>query len=249
MEWAGYKGLPKGHWVYVYPHWYIWEEERHKAGSGLHLEKASAKGKYTKLLAVIHVPGDKDAYGEFKDYGAYEGNEWAGYKGLPKGYWVDVYPYWYIWEGGEQIDGIPGTRASGVKSCVSPPQGKGDYHLPLAEASGGARPPPDLRWEATAGNCLVRCPPPPPRRGAAAYTATARCVGPPFTAGGPQRDAKSGPANSPQLRPAASLRRAAGVKQARRRLAANRVMRARCINPGIVSIISEYPAPPHPRRR
>jgi len=23
--WAGYSGLPKGHWVYVYPHWYIWK--------------------------------------------------------------------------------------------------------------------------------------------------------------------------------------------------------------------------------
>ncbi|MCC2669251.1 MAG: blaR0 [Armatimonadetes bacterium] len=25
-SWGGYSGLPSGHWVYVYPHWYIWGE-------------------------------------------------------------------------------------------------------------------------------------------------------------------------------------------------------------------------------
>jgi hypothetical protein len=62
------------------------------------LKSASVKGKYTKLLVVIHVPDDKTAYGNFRDYGLYEGTEWAGYKGLPKGYWVYVAPHWYIWE-------------------------------------------------------------------------------------------------------------------------------------------------------
>jgi hypothetical protein len=62
------------------------------------LEKATADGKYTKLLAVIRVPDDKDDYGEFNDYGFYDGTSWAGYEGLPKGNWVYVYPHWYIWE-------------------------------------------------------------------------------------------------------------------------------------------------------
>jgi hypothetical protein len=62
------------------------------------LKKATADGKYVNLLAVIHVPNDKDEYGEFNDYGAYDGTEWAGYEGLPKGYWVYVAPHWYIWE-------------------------------------------------------------------------------------------------------------------------------------------------------
>jgi len=62
------------------------------------LKKAAVKGKYSKLLAVIHAPGDKDGYGAFKDYGAYDGTEWGSYKGLPKGNWVYVYPHWYIWE-------------------------------------------------------------------------------------------------------------------------------------------------------
>jgi hypothetical protein len=25
-EWRNHKGLPPGHWVYVYPHWYIWRD-------------------------------------------------------------------------------------------------------------------------------------------------------------------------------------------------------------------------------
>lgn len=25
-SWAGFNNLPPGHWVYVYPHWYIWRE-------------------------------------------------------------------------------------------------------------------------------------------------------------------------------------------------------------------------------
>jgi hypothetical protein len=25
-EWGGHENLPKGHWVYVAPHWYIWGE-------------------------------------------------------------------------------------------------------------------------------------------------------------------------------------------------------------------------------
>jgi hypothetical protein len=96
-EWASYKGLPKGNWVYVYPHWYIWEKKG-KDGDALPLEEASVKGKYSKLLTVIAVPDDQKEYGKFKDYGPYDGNEWAGYKGLPKGNWVYVYPHWYIWE-------------------------------------------------------------------------------------------------------------------------------------------------------
>jgi hypothetical protein len=98
-EWAGYKGLPEGNWVYVYPHWYIWGKEG-KGGTAAvgALRRASVKGKYSGLLAVIRVPDDKDDYGEFNDYGPYDGTEWAGYEGLPKGNWVYVYPHWYIWE-------------------------------------------------------------------------------------------------------------------------------------------------------
>jgi formate dehydrogenase maturation protein FdhE len=59
--------------------------------------KASVKGKYTKLLKRIHVPNDKASYTEFNDYGQYPATDYAGYEGIPAGYWVYVYPHWYIW--------------------------------------------------------------------------------------------------------------------------------------------------------
>jgi serine/threonine protein kinase len=59
--------------------------------------KASVNGKYRKLLRRIKVEQDRAAYGEFSDYGHYTGTIYAGYSDLPVGYWVYVYPYWYIW--------------------------------------------------------------------------------------------------------------------------------------------------------
>jgi len=65
--------------------------------------KAHVDGKYQKLLRRIRVPRDKQSYGEFHDYGQYEGSEWAGFTDLPSGFWVYVYPHWYIW--GEMKNG------------------------------------------------------------------------------------------------------------------------------------------------
>lgn len=59
--------------------------------------KAHGDGKYQKLLRRIRVPRDKQTYGEFHDYGQHEGSEWAGFTDLPSGYWVYLYPHWYIW--------------------------------------------------------------------------------------------------------------------------------------------------------
>jgi hypothetical protein len=59
--------------------------------------KASVNGKYSKLLKTIEVPQDKGSYGEFSDYGSYSSKSYAGYNDLPAGYWVYVYPHWYIW--------------------------------------------------------------------------------------------------------------------------------------------------------
>ena len=57
----------------------------------------SVNGKYRVLLRKIYVPQDTQAYGKFADYGMFTGNAWAGYNNLPPGYWVYVYPNWYIW--------------------------------------------------------------------------------------------------------------------------------------------------------
>jgi gas vesicle protein len=65
--------------------------------------KANVEGKYQKLLGRIRVPRDKQSYGEFHDYGHFEGSEWAGFTDLPAGYWVYLAPHWYIW--GEMKNG------------------------------------------------------------------------------------------------------------------------------------------------
>jgi hypothetical protein len=89
------------------------------------LKKASADGKYRMLLRQIKVADDKDYYGEFHDYGMYAKGDYAGHKDLPKGYWVYVEPYWYIWRdlaatpkrnrdwGPEQATGAPDTNEAG----------------------------------------------------------------------------------------------------------------------------------------
>src|SRR5262245_22247043 len=90
------------------------------------LKKASAGGKYRMLIGQIKVDNEKDA-GDFKDLGLQSRTEYAGFKDLPKGYWVYAKPYWYIWRdlksvaerrekrawGPEQACGEPDTNMAG----------------------------------------------------------------------------------------------------------------------------------------
>jgi HEAT repeat protein len=63
--------------------------------------RAHVNGKYAKLLRRLKVPQDRQTYNDFSDYGIFPAiAEYGGYKDVPQGYWVYVYPYWYIW--GEQ---------------------------------------------------------------------------------------------------------------------------------------------------
>ncbi|OAI48120.1 hypothetical protein AYO44_07980 [Planctomycetaceae bacterium SCGC AG-212-F19] len=62
--------------------------------------RAHAEGKYAKLLRRLRAPQDKQSYTEFRDYGYYQACDWNGFTNIPAGYWVYVYPYWYVW--GEQ---------------------------------------------------------------------------------------------------------------------------------------------------
>jgi hypothetical protein len=89
------------------------------------LRKASAGGKYAMLLRQIKAPRDAEKYGDFRDVGTREVKEHAGHTDLPKGHWVYVYPYWYIWRdlaaaprpkrpwGPEQATGPPDTPQPG----------------------------------------------------------------------------------------------------------------------------------------
>ncbi len=68
----------------------------------------SMGGKYSNFLKRIAVPTDKSGYGECKDYGWWGNTSYAGHQNLPKGYWVYVYPDWYIW--GESKTGRTSTK-------------------------------------------------------------------------------------------------------------------------------------------
>ena len=61
------------------------------------LVKATVDGKYRRLLKKIEVPSDVLKYGKFRDFGFWNGTEYAGQTNLLPGYWVYVYPGWYIW--------------------------------------------------------------------------------------------------------------------------------------------------------
>ena len=37
-------------------------------------------------------------YSNFNDFGYYQSTSYVGHDNLPAGYWVYVYPFWYIWE-------------------------------------------------------------------------------------------------------------------------------------------------------
>ena len=70
--------------------------------------KASLNNKYRRLQKKIEVPGDLQSFGGFYEYGIWEGRAYAGHTGLPSGYWVYVYPSWYIW--GEEVPADDGAE-------------------------------------------------------------------------------------------------------------------------------------------
>jgi hypothetical protein len=59
--------------------------------------KASVNGKYKNLLRIVAAETDKSTYNAFHDYGRWDSTSYAGQTNLPRGYWVYVYPNWYIW--------------------------------------------------------------------------------------------------------------------------------------------------------
>src|SRR5262245_3690109 len=59
--------------------------------------KARVQGKYKGLLRQIKAPEDRAEHSEFQDLGLRQSTEWKGRQDWPVGYWVYVYPYWYIW--------------------------------------------------------------------------------------------------------------------------------------------------------
>ncbi|MBM83201.1 MAG: hypothetical protein CMJ78_21785 [Planctomycetaceae bacterium] len=60
--------------------------------------RAETGGKYAQLLKTVSSPSDWQTYGQFNDYGFWGGKTYAGQSNLPEGYWVYVYPNWYIFK-------------------------------------------------------------------------------------------------------------------------------------------------------
>jgi len=60
--------------------------------------KATVGGTYRTLLRKVHARFDFLVYGAFSDYGYSKTPEYLGQTGLPEGYWVYVYPWWYIFK-------------------------------------------------------------------------------------------------------------------------------------------------------
>lgn len=89
------------------------------------LQRAAVGGKYRMLLQQIEVRRDADKYKGVQDLGLRHRRSYAGFSDLPTGYWVYVYPYWYIWRdrtswpkpnrdwGPEQATGAPNTTTAG----------------------------------------------------------------------------------------------------------------------------------------
>jgi len=61
------------------------------------LSKAAVYGKYSVLLKKIEVKEDRGAYSDFRDFGRWSGTSYRNHRDLPAGYWVYVWPHWYIW--------------------------------------------------------------------------------------------------------------------------------------------------------
>ena len=81
--------------------------------------------RYSTLLKKLNVPRDRASYGDFYNWGYWRGTSYAGHSQLPPGYWVYVYPHWYIYRdkggtpqtprnwGPEQATGQPDTAGAG----------------------------------------------------------------------------------------------------------------------------------------
>jgi hypothetical protein len=99
------------------------------------LKKANVDGKYRMLLAQFKVDKDKEKYGEFKDLGFRNKREYEGVNDIPKGFWVYVHPYWYVWRDMTSVERA--KRAWGPEQATGEPDtsGSGDIQTAWASAS------------------------------------------------------------------------------------------------------------------
>ena len=82
------------------------------------LKKAQADGKYRMLLRQIRVDSDRRTFGAYHDFGFNSQAVCAEYTDLPRGHWVYVYPYWYIWR--DRVTGQESKRPWGPEQAAGP---------------------------------------------------------------------------------------------------------------------------------
>ncbi len=96
VRWCGTFAKP-GYYVYLYPHWYIYE----KFNSKNKVPKSAIKDiNYTfdELVQIIRCEKDKKNYGEVYHHGYWDQNRYyCNQQMTRKGYWFYVFPNWYIW--------------------------------------------------------------------------------------------------------------------------------------------------------
>lgn len=97
------------------------------------LVKARCNDKYRMLLRQIKVEKDADPTKDIIEMGMREVDTYAGHAELPKGYWVYVAPYWYIWR--DQGPRRVGMRAWGPEQVEGPPNTTGPGDIQTAWAS------------------------------------------------------------------------------------------------------------------
>ncbi len=93
-------------------------DKRDFAGHKGLMDKASASGKYINLLHVIEVPEDITGYGKFYDWGYWYCDAYAGEQNLLPGFWVYVYPNWFVWEKRADEQGLPAEASANGKYSV-----------------------------------------------------------------------------------------------------------------------------------
>jgi len=123
----GYSNLPTGYWVYVSPSWYIWKNRKgaeepsdtDESRPDPDYDAGSLDGAYEKILKTLYVPEDRSRYGTEYDWGYRTVTSYRDYSGIPKGYWVYAYPYWYIWKDEAELYTAADERTASVNGKYS----------------------------------------------------------------------------------------------------------------------------------
>lgn len=87
--------VTSGWWVYAHPWWYVWRTNREMPAT--RTRTASMDGKYGGLIMAVICPQDRADYGNFNDWGYWGGAPQYCGQNVATGYWVYLFPYWYVW--------------------------------------------------------------------------------------------------------------------------------------------------------